>query len=306
MNSLVVLKNQYLEVKICPQVGAGIVSMRYNREEKWVDVMRPTPLKAIQNGKAGEFASFNMIPYSNRLKDAILKFQNKIYTLKANTPEGHSIHGDVRFRPWRILFEDAKSIEMGFYSKDFENISWPFPFYSQVTYSIDGSSLFINLTLENVGNQVMPGGMGIHPYFMRKLTEKDNTVYLRCPMKGIYPGCDTIPTGYWVDVPNELDFSHEKELGIEHLDKCYRISPCFTIIGWPGSGVTLTMAVDKIFKHMIIYCPKDCHDFFAVEPVTNCNNGFNMAEEGVQDTGTIYIEPGQIITGSIRIKLEAI
>lgn len=306
MNSLVILKNQYLEVKICPQVGAGIVSMRYNCGEKWVDVMRPTPHEAIQNGQAGEFASFNMIPYSNRLKDAILSFENKIYALKANTTEGHSIHGNVRFRPWRILFKDAKSIEMGFYSKDFEDISWPFPFYSQVTYGVDGSSLLINLTLKNVGTQVMPGGMGIHPYFMRKLTEKDNIVYLRCPVKGIYPGCDTIPTGHWVDVPNELDFSYEKELGTEHLDKCYRISPCLILIGWPGSGVTLTMAADKIFKHMVIYCPKDCHEFFAVEPVTNCNNGFNMAEEGVQDTGTIYIDPGQTVTGSIRIKLESV
>jgi len=303
-SQLKVLKNEYIEVKVCPEVGAGIFSLRCCLGNEWVDIMRPTPIEAVVNRSAGDFACFNMIPYSNRIENAVLKFRGKTYNLEKNTPEGHSIHGDVRFRPWHVLFEGAERIIMGIDSRDFDDMAWPFPFYAEAEYRLSGAKLAIRLMLKNTGNDVMPGGMGIHPYFMRKLTPQDDVVILKAPMKGIYPGDSTIPTGHWIGVPQELDFSQERELGIQHLDKCYRIFHAPTLIMWPGSKVKLTMEADKIFKHTILYSPKVSHEFFAVEPVTNCNNGFNMAEEGIEDTGTVYLQPGDSITGNIFLEIE--
>lgn len=301
---LEVLKNEHIEVKVCPRVGAGIFSMRYCLGNEWVDVMRPTPFEAVESKSAGQFACFNMIPYSNRIENAVLKFRGKAYNLQKNTPEGHSIHGDVRFRPWKVLYKSAERIAMGFDSRDFNDIAWPFPFYAEIEYALAGSKLTIRLMLKNTGAEEMPGGMGIHPYFMRKLTQQDDAVFLQMPAKGVYPGDTPIPTGPWTEIPRELDFSHERQLGLEHIDKCYRALHAPVIIKWPGSGVTLTMEADEIFKHVILYSPKDNHEFFAVEPVTNCNNGFNMAEEGIEDTGTIYMQPGDVITGSIAISIQ--
>jgi aldose 1-epimerase len=63
------------------------------------------------------------------------------------------------------------------------------------------------------------------------------------------------------------------------------------------------MERDAVFKHIVLYCPVG-ERFFALEPVTNCNNGFNMAEEGIEDTGTIELEPGEEIRGEIYFRFE--
>ena len=47
------------------------------------------------------------------------------------------------------------------------------------------------------------------------------------------------------------------------------------------SQVRLSMAWDPFYEHLIMFCPKDDQRYFAIEPVTNCNNGFNLANQGV-------------------------
>ena len=56
-------------------------------------------------------------------------------------------------------------------------------------------------------------------------------------------------------MPEELDFSREKELGSLHIDNCYRVFHAPSVIKWPGSRVTLTLDADDIFKHTIIFSP---------------------------------------------------
>ena len=38
--------------------------------------------------------------------------------------------------------------------------------------------------------------------------------------------------------------------------------------------------------------------------VTNCNNGFNMAEQGIEDAGTIHLKPGGAVVGEYNHKGE--
>lgn len=127
---------------------------------------------------------------------------------------------------------------------------------------------------------------------------------VRFPIRGVYPGKTQIPDGPWVQAPESIDFSQRKELTADYLDKCYIVSSGISTVEWTGSKVKMTIEADDIFRHLIVYCPEDEHDFFAVEPVTNCNNAFNMAERGIRDTGTLLIMPGQEISGEIRIKIE--
>ncbi|MGI6189415.1 MAG: hypothetical protein GX041_01580 [Clostridiales bacterium] len=304
MKELIVLSSEYVEVGVCPHLGAGIVSMRYRLNGRWVDVMRPASNDTVKKGNAGVVSSFIMIPYSNRIENAVLKYRGNTYTLRKNAPDGHAIHGEVRTRPWRTLYQDPGHIDMEFNSRDFQDISWPFPFYARVEYKVSGRELSVRLMLKNTGDHVMPGGMGIHPFFMKKLTPEDDAVILKVPAKGVYPGDTPIPTGRWVDMPEELDFSREKELGSLHIDNCYRVFHAPSVIKWPGSRVTLTLDADDIFKHTIIFSPGNSADFFAIEPVTNCNNGFNMDDRGIEDTGTIHLKPGEAIEGNISIRME--
>lgn len=304
MKNILQLESDKLRVLISPQVGGSIYSMEYRHMNEWVHIMRPSPDSALDQSNSGEFASFNLIPFSNRIEDGMLKYYGKEYALEVNNPDGHTIHGEVRQRRLDVEYVDSSKLIMSFNSKNFEDISWPFPFYSKVIYElIDDNCLSIYMLLKNTGETTMPGGMGIHPYFMRKLTDADERVDLNMPIEGIYPGDTTIPTGHYIDAEDRLDFSQGRELTDEFLDSCFAIGGGDIIIEWPGSGICLTIEKDDIFSHGIIYCPKDEKEFFAIEPVTNCNNAFNMAEAGIEDTGTKYIEPGESIEGTIKLKV---
>lgn len=302
---MIALESNKLRVLISPKVGGSISSMKYNYRGEWVDVMRPTPSTAIERREAGAFASFNLIPFSNRIENGILQYRGKEYILEINNPDGHTIHGEVWQRPLKVIHRDSTKVVLSFESEEFADVSWPFPFYSEITYElVEENCLAITILLRNVGNSTMPGGIGMHPYFMRRLTEADNRVDLRMPIKGIYPGDTTIPTGHYIEVEDKLNFTQGRELTDDFLDNCFAIDNGDIVISWPGSGICVIMEKDDIFSHGIIYCPKDEKDFFAIEPVTNCNNAFNMAEQGIDETGTIYIEPGASIEGTVKIKIE--
>lgn len=302
--ALILLENQYLQVEISPKIGASIFSFKYKLNDNWVDVMRPTPDGALENNEPGKFSSFNMIPYSNRIENGILLHKAHTYQLAINTDDGHAIHGEVRTRPWKVLSQSDTRLELEFVSTDYEGISWPFWFKARMVFELNGSAFLIHTSVQNLSDQEVPAGMGIHPYFVRALTENDDQVLLQMPAVGVYPGETPIPTGKWQPVPEELDFNQSKELTAAFVDKCFRVrhEPC--VIAWPKSGVRLTMNWDPVYEHLILYCPRDDQCYFAVEPVTNCNNGFNLANQGVADTGTVYLEPEAELRGTLTIKIE--
>ncbi|MFW6022567.1 MAG: hypothetical protein ACOCQW_03510 [Halanaerobiaceae bacterium] len=303
MNDLVTIKNDMLEVKISPVVGASIFSMKYSKDGKWLDIMRPTPVESIAIADVGSFASFNLFPYSNRIEDALLKFKGEEYQLEVNFDDGHAIHGEAWTRPWQVIENTNNKVVLEFNSQDYSDISWPFPFRAVIEYRIEENSFVVKTSLKNEGTQLMPGGMGIHPYFMRNITDEMEEIDLDMDTIGVYPGETQIPRGHWVEPPEKWNFTDERELTTDFLDHCFRAGDKPITIKWDKTGLKLEIEKDDIFKHVVIYCPTG-EEFFALEPVTNCNNGFNMAEEGIDDTGTLEIEPGQKISGEIRFKVE--
>ncbi len=304
MNSLLTIKNDWLEASVSPEVGGSIYSLRYKLNGQWIDIMRPTPPEALQTGDAGAFASFHMIPYSNRIANAQLRFEKRAYALEANTPEGHAIHGEVRNRPFRILKAGEHTVILAFESRDYADITWPFPFSTQLTFEVSGNTFTMTMEVKNEGRVPCPVGMGTHPYFNRNLTDADTQLLVTLPVKGVYPGTDPIPTGPYTDIPEPLDFSSEKELGTTlPIDHCYRTRSGPSVLKWPGTGITAMIEVEEVFSHLVFYAPPAHPEFFAVEPVTNCNNGFNMAADGIEDTGTLYLSPGASARGAMIIRV---
>ncbi|HKM17573.1 MAG: hypothetical protein GX228_05640 [Firmicutes bacterium] len=302
-SDLVLLENDCLQVGIAPTVGASIFSFKYKYGDRWVDVMRPTPKSAVKNNEPGSFSSFNMIPYSNRIKDGILTHKAHTYRLAINSNDGHAIHGEVRNRPWSILDRSGTRLELEFTSTGHDSISWPFAFSARICYQVDANRCLITTAVQNLSDEEMPAGMGIHPYFVRSLTEEDDRVIIQLPILGVYPGETPIPTGKWEAVPPELDFSKAKELSSAFIDKCFRVGHEPAVIEWPNSRVRLQIEWDPVYEHLILYCPRDDQRFFAVEPVTNCNNGFNLTNQGLPDTGTVYLKPQAELRGKITLVL---
>lgn len=300
---LVTIKSDKLEAVICPELGGSIYSLRYKKDDQWLDIMRPTTKEALENKDAPEFASYHLIPYSNRIEGGRLNFMGKTYQLKINE-EGHAMHGDVLNRPFKILSRTESELLLAFDSRDFDDINWPFPFSVKMGFGISGGLFTSFFNIKNEGDEPMPAGLGTHPYFQKKLTDKDRDVYLTLPQVGLYPGETTIPTGTYVDLPANMDFTKERAIdNNQFIDNCFKAKKGPYTINWPGTGVRLQMDADSYFEHLVLYTPLE-KDFFAVEPVTNCNNGFNMAEKGIKDTGTVILKAEEKLYGTVLISIE--
>lgn len=299
--NLITISNDKLKAVICPEVGASIHSLCYKLNGQWVDIMRPTPQEAVDQKKPGLFSSFHLLPYSNRIENGVLNYKGKVYNLHINNTDGHTIHGVARDLPWKLVYCNDEEMQLSLNSKDFDNVNWPWDFSGRLTFTVKDNQFTMGISIKNESDETMPAGFGSHPYFSKKLTDKDDKLMVKLPLKGLYPGDTPIPTGKWIPIPEELDFSTERAFDESvFVDNCFRASQGSSVVKWLNSGVTMTMDADPIYENIIFYTPKG-ETFFAIEPVTNCNNAFNMAEEGIDDTGVIYLQPGEEASGDIRI-----
>ncbi|MBI4736360.1 MAG: aldose 1-epimerase [candidate division NC10 bacterium] len=297
---LITLTNSRLKVEILPEVGAGVVTCAARLGETWVPIMRPTPREALAEGDSSRMASYLLVPFSNRLRDARFQFRGRTYQLRPNMPEGHVIHGDVRQRPWVVKEARSDALTLAFDSQDFADMNFPFPFTAVVHYELSGEAFDSTLTLTNAGVEPMPAGFGFHPYFNRTLAAAGEAVELAAKVRGVYP--ELIPSTAAGPLAPDQDFSVSRPLGDAVFDHCFAGWDGRAMISWPGSGVIATLECPPPLTHLILHTPPG-RSFFALEPVTHANNGFNLFAAEHPGTGVQVLEPGQAMEARLRLRI---
>lgn len=292
------LENEHWQVGILPETGASVAFGRVQKDGQWVDVMRPTDPADYDNPSL--CASFVLIPWSNRIKDAQFRFRGTDYKLQPNSADGTASHGDVRRRIWQVESAGKERISLSFNSTAHVNINFPWQFSANAVYSLDGDVFEMVLSLKNIDETPFPGGFGQHPYFVRTAD-----VMLELPVDEQYQLVQAIPAGAAVPVRPEFDFRTLRRLSdVAALDNLFRgregDQPARIV--YPGWGIEINITSDPIFEHLIAYAPPD-KPFFAVEPITNANDGFNLFERGVEGTGVFVLEPGEERRGMIRLRV---
>lgn len=293
------LENGTFRCEIDADAGASIVTLALRIDDDWVPLMRPTPPEAIQAGNSSEMASFVLLPYSNRIGGARFSFEGKTYELRPNTDDGHTIHGDVRKRPWRITDAGDTWVRLRFESGWFDDINFPFPFHANLAYELDGTAFRAELELENAGADRMPAGMGHHPYFSRTLIDPNERVEVQATFTREYAGL--VPTEPAGPVAPEHDFSRLRPLDVD-VDCCFGGWDGKAVLHWPGSKVRAEIDCEAPLGHLILFAPPG-KPYFAVEPVSNANNGFNLLASGDREAGVRILEPGQTLAASFRLRI---
>lgn len=291
--NIVTLDNRQLRLVVNTDQGVDILAFSAQRDGEWLPIMPD-----VQSGKS-ELAqsSFLMVPYSNRIEGGRFSFAGQLYTLAHG--ERHAIHGDVRTRAWNIQAQSEQRVRCTFDSRDYEAVNWPWPFRAVAEYQLDGWTLAANLALTNLGDTPMPAGFGWHPYYSRHLTKADEPVELHFNVAGVYPDANNnrIPSGPGQPPAATQDFRTPKPLDAANfLDFCAYGYDGGGTIRWPESGVTLTYRCSPECSHLVIYNPAQPH--FAVEPVTNANNGVNLLAAGDPTSGVTILQPGETLRAS--------
>lgn len=299
---LVTIQNAHLKLDVLPEAGASVAALEARIAGEWVPILRPTPAQAIASGNSSLFANFALVPWSNRIRDARFAFGGRTYAIRPNTPEGHTIHGDVRKRPWKTTARNASRAVFSFDSRDFADVNFPFPFAVELSYELAGSALVTAIALRNDAAEAMPAGFGFHPYFRRSLVDPGDDVELQMSVGGVYR--DLLPTTAAVPIGSQEDFRRARSLGASTFDHCFAGWDGHAALGWPRSGVGVSIDATEPFRHVVLFVPPG-KDFFAVEPVSHANDGFNLLAAGVPGSGVRVLEAGARLAGSFRIHVDA-
>ena len=292
------LQNAHWQAGILPKTGGSIAFGRMRYSGAWVDIMRPTDESDYDN--ASNTSSFVMLPWANRIRDGLLRYEGQSWQLKTASGE-HARHGDVRKRAWQVVDSSETHITLRIQSADFEDFNFPFACSAEVTYRLEDSVFVWEIALTNEDNVVFPAGFGFHPYFVRMA---EPMPMLQVPCDKIFELTDALPDDAPVPVPAEMNFQMLRavpdDLALDDLYANRDTSKPVRIV-YPAWQTELQMHVDDLFKHVILFKAPD--GSLAVEPQTNANDGFTLHDKGLYSDGIFTIEPQKTVRGAIRWEL---
>lgn len=297
--TLITLDNHILRLTVDPAQGMNVYAFAVYHRDAWLPIM-PT---AGEGGVDLKESSFLMVPYSNRIENGRFSFGGQEIQLAYG--ERHAIHGDVRTRPWAVEVETDHRIRCRFDSRQHEQVNWPWPFSAEAEYQIDDLTLTSRLRLTNQGDTAMPAGFGWHPYYSRWLTREGEPVHLQFQVQGVYPDAhnNRIPSGPAQPPAPNQDFRTGKPLMPDNfLDICCYGYDGNGSIHWPESGVRVRYNCSAECTHLVLYNP--AKPYFAVEPVTNANNGVNLLAQGDPTSGVAVLQSGETLAAVFSTVVE--
>ena len=297
------IENAFWQLEIAPDIGASVVNLRALVNHHFEPIMRPTPPDALSKHSSSALSSFILAPFSNRIRGAKFAFNGCEHQLNVTTLDGNTQHGDVRNRAWTVVKHDAETLEGWFDSRSVSDFNFLWPITANVVYELEGNALEVRLEMRNVSPEPMPAGFGLHPYFVRKLANSSDVV-LGFHADGVYQtDASLMPTEAMQPVPADLDFSSPRAVGAQELNHGFGWDGRASL-EYPNAGVRVVIEADPIFSHVVAFTSPD--GTLAIEPVTNATDGFNLMAQGVPGTGVVILEPGAVMTGTVRFKLETV
>lgn len=284
---LVTLKVQDMCLELDPAAGGSVRALRHRD----LDVLRPGPDRSGPAFDAIEFAAFPMVPFVGRIHNAIVKRDEGDIALPANfPPEPNAIHGHGWQDAWTV--ERASETSATLLYKHCAS-AWPWDYEARQTFELQANVLSVELSVTNTGARTMPAGLGWHPYFYRKGAN------LTVPTTAIWTANEDTGENVPNPVDHEVDLSVARAVEDLRLDTTFSVGASLARLAWPTHSVEMTS--DPIFQHVTVYVPHG-EDYFCVEPISHAPNSVNSNLDATI-TGQKWLEPGEVLSGRITLKI---
>ena len=309
---VVTIRNDSWELDVLPATGASIAGGRIRTaDDVWRDLLRPTRRTVL--GEPEKCSSFPMVPWSNRISDGVLPFGGRTFQLQRNGADGTAIHGAARHAAWSVVERTDARVVLELDTTELIGVNFPWKFRAQITYALTGDRLTVGTSLRNIDVEPFPAGFGHHPYLQRTLTPVGGTSpltpgqpVLQVPAHQGYSLVNAIPSGPAGQLPSRADFRVARPLGSAFVDDVLTAwEPGAPVrISYDDLGVNIDLHADPVFAHLVVYAPRR-RSYFAVEPVTNVNNGFSLHAAGIPGTGVFVLDPGEERSGAFTMTLRS-
>lgn len=274
--------------------GAGGVITRYAAEidGRVLDWLRP----AVGTDQPTDTSCFPLVPFSNRIRDAQFTFGDHYIQLTPNfPPEPHAIHGHGWRAAWTVVERSDDRLSIWYEHPADE---WPWSYRARQTYELS-DALKVTFAVENLGDEEMPLGFGLHPYFVR--TERTR---VSANLENVWlSGDDPMPREL-VPLPADMQLPSGIDPNEVALDNNFTGWDGRALIEWLDRDARCTLTAEGPFTTLIVFTPPG-EDYVCVEPATNVIDAFNLEASGRTDTGTIHLAAGDTATGVITFRPEA-
>jgi len=297
MNEVVELQAGQARARLVPAAGGRISALRLEPDGAGVavDVLHPYPEDFFDPLHWAKGGIYPLMPYSNRIAQAKLRVDGQQVVLEPHPDAApHTLHGNAHALPWMLESHDGASAVMVLDAA--ASPAWPWRYQARMGLQLTPSALRVSLVLRNAGQRRMPAGMGLHPYFRHR--PEARLVYRA--------------SAFWPPTPEFLAQSARAPLAqeVRPLAQPLREGGMTDYLGgWDGharielpEGALLDIDADPVFGHLVVHRP-DHLAYLCLEPVSHVADGFNLAAQGVADTGTRWLASGESLQGGMVFTL---
>jgi len=237
-------------------------------------------------------ACFPMLPFASRIRDGRFSFGDIEVTLPPNVAgELHPMHGHAWQVGWQVVEVGPTTAILEY---EHTSDSWPWEYRARQVFTLHDMSLHVTAEITNTGLDVMPYGIGWHPFF-----PATPHASVRSQVKGMWALDTEVLPGTIVEVPKHLRMDSGLVLRESGLDHVFTDWSGEARVSWPEENAQMFVRADpSVFSNLTIYAPND-DDFFCVEPISNSVDGFNLLAQGEPDHGVRVLQPAQTHTASV-------
>jgi aldose 1-epimerase len=287
MNQTIELNCDNLRCQVEPALGGCITGLWLGG----VPVLRSGPAGSLTTAR--QSGCYPLVPFSNRIAHATLKWQGTLHPLiQNNASEPHAIHGVGWQAAWTVLESDAQFAMLSFEHR--KDSAWPFAFDASQTFRLRPGVLELTLGITNQSGVPAPVGLGWHPFFVKRAKS-----HIAFEASGRWEmGDDKLPT--------HRSASHGIDADCALLD----VDHCFD--GWNHvvqlRDEALHSRITSNLNHLVVFT-NGTRDMVAIEPVSHVNNALNLMDSTgarAEELGVRVLQPGESMTAQMSIHIDAV
>jgi aldose 1-epimerase len=279
VNEIVVTDGE-VEAVVLPEVGARLHRLRAFGH----DVLRTPGDPDVHTRDPFFWGAYVMAPWCNRIAPGSVRVGSQRISLRSNFPDGSAIHGQVYATPWEPRSDGSLHALGG-------GNEWPWPYDVGVRMEVHARTLGIDLSLTNLSDEPMPGGLGVHPWFLRPVA-----VAIRADT--VLPS-NTELRSLPEPVRGRFDLRAPGEMSSD-LDAAWTdLTEPPVELRWEDAGIGATMRTVPPAAYIVAASPGQL-DAIAVEPETHAPQGLRRLLAG-EPGGLTWVDPGRSL--DLRIEL---
>jgi len=291
------LSNGAARAEIVPALGGRIANCVLPRpdhpHETPAAVLHPFPTTETQVEQWAKGGIYPLVPYWGRIAQSVLNHGDLQYALPSYPDAApHTLHGVAQRRPWQV--QELADDRVTLVHRHAADVYWPWPFEARLDVRLHRFDLEVRLALRNMADEVVPSGIGLHPYLP---ASAQSVLQFHAPVLWeATPDCLALRQA---KLGPEEDFAAGRALGEATFTGLYqRWRSPLSLKGADG-GQLLLSATDTL-DHLVVHQPAGA-PYVCIEPVSHTADAFNLHARHVPDTGTRLLAPGQVLEGGMSL-----